>query len=198
MEPEKGDFEIYESDFEKQLVKEVKEKNKRAENKLLNKYEPLVKSTSRRILYKYYSVSLEREDVDNVLRYYLIELTRIYDEDKHVAYQSYLKDFLYKRACNLCRGFSNKNHALVNFTNLLQEQEVKTRQNSLHDYSEWVYFALEREEIFTKIEAKVLKGYLEEKTVKEIANEMGISKQSVSRHQIIAKEKLQKLNTEEI
>ncbi len=178
-----GNNKLYENDYEKEIVKNVKKGCGRSITSLLNKYEPLIRATAGRTIYKFRDIPLEKEDIENQLRIELYKLTIKYKESINVRFSSYLNTALNGIAINYCRKFTTNKHKAANFSN-----QFNTDTNSYEeefDYDELadlVCNELETMKQLTPKESKALKSYLQGIEPTIAAKAQGVSLSSFYRH----------------
>ena len=106
----------YYSKEQKELIEKIKnEKCVKSYKKLLNEYEPLIKSLSLSFSKKYKNTPIEIDDIKNVMSYYFYKLILDYDDNREKMFPSYIKEFLYYRTSTWIKHYVTLNHQVMNY-----------------------------------------------------------------------------------
>lgn len=142
--------------------------------RLLDDYEPLIKSLSWKICNTYKNTPITREDLENVLSFGFLDLTRNFDVTRGKSFPAYIKQQLLYKGLNYLRLYITNGHKTLNFSvddTMLDRGEAEVNQNDLID------FLLDPS--LDNVEYKVIESTIDGKHLKEIAEEMHKSKQTV-------------------
>ncbi len=181
---------------EKELVIKIKEtKCNFCKNKLLVKYEKLIKKIARDTLVKFRSISLTEDDIENQLRIDLCRLTYKFEECKGVPFCTFIAMGLKGRAINYCRSFTTNGHKTTNHSSDVYEDYITDTRVEQNQDEELLLEAIRKIECeMTREEVTVLYYHINGGKVNAIEKELGMSKTTFYRHLNTWKDKIKKIN----
>ena len=154
-------------DDQLKLVEKIKkEKCIKSYKKLLDEYDPLLKSLSSSFKRKYRHTPIEVEDIKNVMSYHFYKLILDYDETRQKTFPAYIKEFVYYRTSTWIKHYVTLNHQVMNYS-----------ENNVDNNSQQIDKLYLNEEILdtkntaslSPIEIKIIELIKKEFTVKQIS-----------------------------
>ncbi len=161
---------------EKLIIKIQNEKNRKAENELLNDYYKLlvklcIKATE---VYKYSPLTFD--DYFQYAVYKFFERTKKYDFESEMNFASYIKEFVNLDLTNYAKKYTSNKHKTLNFATFKLEDYIVLFEEEFFSINDINFSILKKEQLI------LLKSIIEnEGDIKKVSKELNIPIKTIYR-----------------
>ncbi len=179
------------NELHSKLIREIKENNQKSFSILLQMYEPLIKSVSKKLLRTFSHTPTELSDLENIVSAEFYSLAISYDEAKGTFFPTYVKKYLHMRGISFLRKYMNNNNKIAN-TTYLNNDYLDNFSKDENDFSSEVEEMIQKTSTLTNFERDLLSHILAGYDNKYLQILFGKSKQYISNSKLTAINKIRK------